>query len=88
MAWAEFLVEEVFSRHGAPGELHSDQGRKFESRVFSECCKLWGVKKTRTSPLRPQSDGMVERFNSTLAQQLSKYVGKTSGTGIGGSHTC
>ena len=70
---AEVLVERFFSRFGVPGELHSDQGREFEAEVFRECCQLWGVKKTRTTPLRPQSDGMVERFNRTLGQELAKY---------------
>ena len=37
-------------------------------------CRLLGVKKIRTTPLHPQSDGMVERFNRTLEAQLSKFV--------------
>ena len=57
-------------------ELHSDQGREFESNVFPECCELLGVQKTRTTPLHPQSDGMVKRFHRTLAQQLAKYYNK------------
>ena len=68
---AEVLVEQLFSRFGVPAELHSDQGREFESEVFQECCKLLGVRKTRTTPLRPQSDGLVERFNRTLVQELA-----------------
>ena len=33
-----------------------------------------GVRKTWTMPLHPQSDGIVERFKRTLAQQqLAKY---------------
>ena len=32
------------------------------------------IDKTRTTPLRPQSDGMVERFNRTLEAMLSKFV--------------
>ena len=51
-----------------------DQGRDFESAVFSEMCSLLGIKKTRTTPLHPPSDGMVERFNRTLEAQLSKFV--------------
>lgn len=58
---AKVLVEQFVSRFGAPIELHSDQGRNFESKVFSEICKLLGIKKTRTTPLHPQSDGMVQR---------------------------
>lgn len=68
---AERLVEEMFTRFGAPAELHSDQGRNFESQVFGEVCRRLGVTKTRTTPLHPQSDGLVERFNRTLATQLA-----------------
>lgn len=70
---AQVLVDQFFARFGVPGELHSDQGREFEAKVFQECCQLLGLRKTRTTPLRPQSDGMVERFNRTLLQELSKY---------------
>ena len=68
---AEKLVEEMFTRFGAPDELHSDQGRNFEALVFREVCQRLGVRKTRTTPLHPQSDGLVERFNRTLATQLA-----------------
>ena len=37
-------------------------------------CKLLGINKTRTTPLHPQSDGMVERFNQTLIEHLAKVV--------------
>ncbi|XP_045111711.1 uncharacterized protein LOC123504871 [Portunus trituberculatus] len=36
-----------------------------------------GVKKTRTTPLRCQSDGIVERFNQTLEEELVKYCDTT-----------
>ena len=70
---AGVLVDQFFTRFGVPGELHSDQGREFESAVFQECCRLLGIKKTRTTPLRPQSDGMVERFHRTLLHEMAKY---------------
>ena len=70
---AQVLVDNFFCRFGMPKELHSDQGRNFESAVFQECCHLLGIRKTRTTPLRPQSDGMVEKFNWTLGQELAKY---------------
>ena len=63
---AEKLVEERFARFGVPAELHSDQGRSFESQLLGEVCWRLGGHKTRTTPLHPQSDGLVERFNRPL----------------------
>ena len=71
---AEVLVNEFVCRFGVPLELHSDQGTNFESAVFKEMCRLLGIRKTRTAPLHPQSDGMVERYNRTLKTQLSLFV--------------
>ncbi|KAF7641126.1 hypothetical protein LDENG_00292860 [Lucifuga dentata] len=68
---AERLVCEMFCRFGALEELHSDQGRNFEVQVFVEVCQWMGVRKTRTTPLHPQSDGLVEHFSRTLATQLA-----------------
>ena len=71
---AKILVDEVISRFGVPGKIHSDQGTQFESNLFSELCKLLQIKKTRTTPYHPQSDGMVERFNRTLTTMLNMFV--------------
>ncbi|CAB4039849.1 Retrovirus-related Pol poly from transposon 412 [Paramuricea clavata] len=54
--------------------LHTDQGRNFESAVFKEIIDILGIKKTRTTPYHPQSDGLVERMNRTLKDILSKLV--------------
>ena len=67
---AEKLVSEFICRFGVPRELHSDQGTNFESKVFAEICKLLDIEKTCTTPLRPQSDGQVGRFNRTLVEML------------------
>ena len=71
---AEVLVNEFVCRFGTPQIIHSDQGRNFESAVFTEMCRLLGITKTRTTPLHPESDGMVERFNRTIESQMSKFV--------------
>ena len=63
---ARIVVEEFICRYGTPKEIHTDQGRQFESKIFTQVCKLLGIKKTRTTPFNPKSDGMVERFNRTL----------------------
>ena len=68
------LVEEVVCRFGVPHELHSDQGRNFESQIFQEVCKRMGITKTRTTPFNPKSDGLVERTNRTIVQILAKLL--------------
>ncbi|XP_076383913.1 uncharacterized protein LOC143261229 [Megalopta genalis] len=51
-----------------------EMGRNFESAVFKRLMVLLGIKKTRTTPLHPQSDGLVERLIRTLLQYLSMFV--------------
>ena len=71
---ANVVVCEFISRFGVPRQLHTDQGRNFESKWFQEMCRIMEIDKTRTTPLRPQSDGIVERFNRALEAMLSKFV--------------
>ena len=68
------LIERFISVLGVPVSLHSDQGSNFESSVFQEVCALLGIEKTRTTPGRPQSDGMVERACRSIQAMLSAYV--------------
>lgn len=71
---AKKLVYEFIARFGAPLELHTDQGRNFESSLFKNVCKLLEITKTRTTPYHPASNGQVERFNRTLLQMIRCYV--------------
>lgn len=71
---ADKLTTEFICRFGAPTRIHTDQGREFESELFSEICKLLGIHKSRTTPYRPQSDGMVERYNRTAQSMLAMLV--------------
>ena len=71
---ADHFVKEFICRFGIPYQLHTDQGRNFESELFQQMCSRLGIEKTRTTPGRPESDGMVERFNRTLEAMLSMFV--------------
>jgi len=71
---AQALVDNWVLLFGAPLRIHSDQGREFESILFQSMLRLLGVRKTRTNPYSPQSDGLVERFNRTLITALACTV--------------
>ena len=76
---AKTLMEKWVVFHGVPTVIHSDQGREFEGHVFQRLAQLLGATKTRTAPYRPQSDGLVERFNRTLLNMLSVFIGDRPG---------
>ena len=71
---ASHLVDEIISRYGCPLDLHSDQGRNYDSRVFKELCRLLEIRKTRTTPRRPQCNGQTERFNRTIIKMIKAYI--------------
>lgn len=63
-----------FAIFGLTTFLNSEQGREFESAFFKELCHILEIDKTRTSPWRPQIDGMVERFNRTFETMVRQIV--------------
>lgn len=67
----------VFSRMGVPEEILSDQGTNFMSTLMEDVYRLLQIKRIRTSPYHPQTDGLVERFNGTLKAMLKKFVNKS-----------
>ncbi|CAH1253110.1 RTL1 [Branchiostoma lanceolatum] len=68
------LIDTWITRFGVPYQLHSDQGRDFDSQIVHTLCQELGIKKTRTTAYHPEGDGMVERFNRTVCQILTMYV--------------
>ena len=57
---AKKLVDDMFCRFSVPEQLHSDQGKQFESSLLQEVCKILNIKKTRTTPYQHQCDGLIE----------------------------
>ncbi len=55
-------------------QMHSHQGRQFESRLFQTLCEKLEIAKTRTTPYRPSSNGQVERVNRMLLQSIQCYL--------------
>ena len=66
---------QLFARVGIPEEILTDQGTNFMSTLLEELYHLLQIRRIRTSPYHPQTDGLVERFNGTLKSMLRKFVG-------------
>lgn len=74
MTVADKIVTEYCCRFGIPLQIQTDQGREFESNLFKLVCQKLGITKTKSTPYRPQSQGIIERFNRTLKQMLRIFV--------------
>ncbi|GFX80805.1 transposon Tf2-9 polyprotein [Trichonephila clavipes] len=71
---AKFLLEEIVLRHGAPRVIITDRGAVFRSRLVSSLVDLCNIDHRFTTTYHPQTNGLTERFNKTLADMLSMYV--------------
>ena len=71
---AKVLVRNWICRFGVRDSIHSDQGRNFESKMFSEMCQLLSINKTRTSTYHPEGNGQEENLPKTLRSMLKARV--------------
>ncbi|UYV80576.1 K02A2.6-like, partial [Cordylochernes scorpioides] len=71
---AKFLLEEVILKHGAPREIVMDRGRNFQSRLIQELTKNCHIKKKTMTAYLPQTNGLTEKLNRTIADMLSMYM--------------
>ncbi len=67
-----FVDHVVCRRHGVPEELLSNWGANFLSELVQGVCEVLGVKNVNMSGYHPQTDGLVEKFNSTFIAMISK----------------
>ena len=71
---ARFLVERLIFQYGAPKKLLTDQGSHFVANLFEAITARCGIHHLTASTYHPQTNGLTERFNSTLANSISTYV--------------
>ncbi len=70
---ATAFIDQFITRMGTPLILLSDLGKCFEARLFQSMCECLQIHKVSTSVMRPQANGVVERFNRTLTSMLTMY---------------
>ena len=73
---AKCLYDQYFCHYGFPRRLMSDQGKEFCNNILKEMCYYLNIKKVRTTPYHPQSNGTVERVHQTLRHMIGKLDNK------------
>nr|VZH91149.1 unnamed protein product [Spirometra erinaceieuropaei] len=66
------FLRRIFSQHGLPEVLVSDNGSQFTSSLFEDFCR----QHLRSPPYHPQSNGQAERFVDTFKRALLKARGE------------
>ena len=67
---AKVIYEGWITRFGCPMKVTTDQGRQFESKLFTQLMRYLGIQKIRTTPYHPQSNGAIERWHRSLKASL------------------
>ncbi|XP_011313299.1 uncharacterized protein [Fopius arisanus] len=67
---ATALYTQWVAQFGTLLHITTEQASQFESRLFSALARLVGAKKIHTTPYRPQSNGLVERWHRTVKAAL------------------
>lgn len=65
-------LKSIFSRHGIPVELFSDNGPPFNSAEFKNFIFEWGIHHNTSSPYIPRSNGLVESAVKICKRFLTK----------------
>ena len=68
-------LSRLFSQHGIPEIIVSDNGSQFTSDHFEEHCHRTPLRHTRPPPSPPQSNGQAERFVDTFKRARLKACG-------------
>ncbi|UYV79891.1 hypothetical protein LAZ67_18000994, partial [Cordylochernes scorpioides] len=71
---AKFFIKDVILKHGAPREVITDRGRNFISSMIRDLNKHCRITHRTTTAYHPQTNGLTERLNKTIADMLSMYV--------------
>ncbi len=69
---AIFLYEDIICRHGCPQKILSDRGTHFNNEMIKSLVSKFSMQHLFSTPYHPQTNGLVERFNKTLAESLAK----------------
>ena len=65
-------LRQIFSTHGLPRQIVSDNGPQFVATSFEQFCKSRGIHHIKTAPYSPRSNGKAERLVQTFKRAIDK----------------
>ena len=69
------VLRQIFSTHGVPQEIVSDNSPSFTSHEFKEFMTRNGIHHSLTAPYLPRSNGLAERAVQTFKAAMKKIDG-------------
>lgn len=66
-----FLKEDIITKFGTPRCILTDNGTHFTSNMTNELFKQVGATHLYSTPYHPQTNGQVERYNSTMDAKIA-----------------
>ena len=73
-------VVEFYMSVQLPLQIFTDRGSNFESKLFAAVCEILQIHRSRTTAYRLSANGQVERYNRTLMNAVSCFVGRNQGS--------
>ena len=65
-------MKSVFSRHGIPRTVISDNGPQYDSVEMKQFASTYGFNHVTSSPYYPQSNGLAERIVKTIKSLIAE----------------
>lgn len=69
-----YTLQSILCREGSPSVISSDNGSEFVNESFIELCHRFNIKHQTSLSYHAQSQGQIERFNSTIKRTIFKYL--------------
>ncbi|CAF1557917.1 unnamed protein product [Didymodactylos carnosus] len=68
---ARFLKEDIITKYGTPRCILTDNGSHFTAKMMDELFQQIGVTHLYSTPYHPQTNGQIERYNSTMDAKIA-----------------
>lgn len=75
---SDFLIKQVFFRHGVPGVIQMGGGREFLNKTIKDLAVKYGARMNFSTPHHPEANGKAERTDKTVLGKLAKVIGASS----------